>query len=146
MNLIKSHNIAHRLYKNKIPILPALLKVFQFLVYNSSVPASVVIGKGSFFAYKGIGVVIHARVKIGRDCTIGQGITIGGRSKKENVPVIGNRVYLGAGCRVLGDIVIGDNVIIGPNAVVIDNVPSNCIVVGVPARIVKREIKYDEYI
>ncbi|WP_461589410.1 serine O-acetyltransferase [Winogradskyella sp.] len=126
--------------------MPALLKVFQFLVYNSSVPASVAIGKGSFFAYKGIGVVIHARVKIGSDCTIGQGITIGGRSKKENVPVIGNRVYLGAGCRVLGDIVIGNNVIIGPNAVVIDNVPSNCIVVGVPARIVKREIKYDDFI
>ncbi len=65
-------------------------------------------------------------------------MTIGGRSGKENVPVIGNDVYIATGAKILGDIKVGNNVIIGANAVVIKDVPDNCVVAGVPAKIIKQ--------
>jgi len=144
--LMTLHRTAHFLYKKKIPLLPRLIYVLQYLVANSTVPPSVQIGKRTLFAYRGIGLVIHKRAVIGDDCTIGQGITIGGRSKHPAVPVIGNRVYLGPGCRVLGPITIGDNVIIGPNSVVLHDVPSNSIVVGIPGKIIKSGINIDDYL
>ena len=57
------------------------------------------------------------------------------------VPRIGNNVYLGSGCRILGPVTIGDEVIVGPNAVVLEDVPSGSVVVGIPARVVKSGIK-----
>lgn len=54
------------------------------------------------------------------------------------IPTIGNNVEFGAGCKVLGEIKIGNNVIIGANAVVVHDVPNNCVVVGVPARIIRQ--------
>lgn len=146
MNLSIFHQFAHRLYRIKVPILPKLIYYVQFLLFNSSVPASTKIGKGSKFAYGGIGVVIHGRVKIGNECILGQGITIGGRSKIFEVPRIGNKVYIGAGARILGAVTIGDNVVIGANSVVINDVPSNCIVAGIPAKIIKTDIKVEDYV
>ncbi|MFD0763863.1 serine O-acetyltransferase [Mucilaginibacter lutimaris] len=146
MNLIHLHRIANFLHRKRIPLLPKLLYYIQFLMFNSSLPASTQIGKKSTFAYGGIGVVVHARAIIGEGCVIGQGITIGGRSKKVEVPKIGNNVYLGAGCRILGDIVIGDEVVIGPNSVVLTDVPSGSIVVGVPGKIVKTGIVMRDFV
>jgi serine O-acetyltransferase len=146
MNLVYLHTLAHWLYTHKVPILPKLIYFLQFLLFNSSVPAQTKIGKGSVFAYGGIGTVIHARAVIGSHCIIGQGITIGGRSKIEKVPVIGDYVYIGAGARILGDVTIGDNVVIGANAVVIHNIPSNCAVAGMPAKIIKQNIKMEDYV
>jgi len=146
MNLIKIYRVANFLYRKKVPFFPRILYFIQFLLFNSSVPPSSQIGRGTKFAYSGIGVVIHSRAKIGNNCMIGQGITIGGRSKKFEVPVIGNNCYLGAGCRILGDIVIGDNVIIGPNAVVLENIPSNSIAVGIPAKVIKSNINPEDYV
>lgn len=140
MNLAVLQRFNHKLYSYKIPFLPKVLYIMQFLIYNSSVPASTKIGRGTKFAYLGIGSVIHGNVIIGNNCIIGQGITIGGRGGRKEVPIIGNGCYLGAGCRILGNVKIGDNVIIGPNAVVISDVPSNSIAVGVPARVVKSNI------
>lgn len=110
---------------------------FQYILFNSSVPASCKIGKGTKFGYGGIGVVIHARAEIGDNCLIGQNTTIGGRSGHYEVPKIGNNVEICAGARVLGPITIGNNAIIGANAVVIKNVPDNAVVAGVPAHILK---------
>ncbi len=118
----------------------------NLFLFKSYVPGSVKIGKDSVFAYGGIGVVIHANAVIGDNCIIGQGITIGGRSNHINVPQLGHEVYLGAGCRILGPIVIGDNVIIAPNAVILNDVPSGSIVVGVPGRIVKSNIVMRDFI
>lgn len=96
--------------------------------------------KGTKFAYGGIGVVIHARAIVGRNCMIGQGVTIGGKSGWYEVPVIGDNVEISAGARILGPIKIGSNVIIGANAVVVKDVPDNCIIAGVPARIIKENM------
>lgn len=146
MNLIKLHNIGSTLYRKKIPLLPTIIRYLIFLIYNSDVPCSVKIGKGTVFGHTGIGVVVHPRVVIGENCIVGQGITIGGRSRAYEVPVIGNRVYIGAGARVLGPIKIGNNVIIGPNAVVIKDVPDNTIVGGIPAKVLKDNIDFYDYV
>lgn len=144
--MIKLYQIYRWLYLKKIPILPTILSKVAFLIFNSHVPPSTQIGKGTKFGYGGIGVVIHGRTEIGDRCVIGQGITIGGRSKKKEVPRIGNNVYIGAGSRILGDITIGNNVIIGPNAVVIQDIPSNSIAVGIPAKVIREGIEVEDFI
>ena len=116
------------------------------MLYNSYIPYTCEIGKGSKFAYKGMGVVIHARAKIGENCIIAQQVTVGGRSKIYDVPVIGNNVYLGAGAKILGDVVIGDDVVVGANAVVIHSVDSGCAVAGVPAKTIKTNIKMSDLV
>jgi serine O-acetyltransferase len=144
--LLKLQRIAYFLKSKKVPVLPKLIYYIQFFLFNSSVPSTVKIGKNCKFAYGGIGVVIHERSIIGENCVIGQGITIGGRSKHYAVPVIGNNVYIGAGVRILGPIEIGDEVLIGPNSVVIDSIPANSIAVGMPAKVIKSNIMVKDYV
>ena len=144
--MIYLYRLANFLYKIKVPLIPKLIYYIQYLLFNSSVPPSVKIGDGTKFAYGGMGVVIHARSSIGSNCIIGQGITIGGKSKIYNVPIIGNKVYISAGSRILGDIKIGNNVIIGANSVVVKNVKDNCIVAGVPAKVIKENIQFEDYV
>ena len=146
MNLIKIHRIGHYCHRKGLPVLPRLFRFLVFLLYNSDVSSSVKIGKGTLFGHSGIGVVIHQKAVIGAGCIIGQGITIGGRSRHPEVPVIGDQVYIGAGARVLGPIRIGSNVVIAPNAVVIEDVPDNCIVGGIPARVLKEGIRFEDYV
>lgn len=132
--------ISRRLYLMRVPLLPNIVKLIIFLLYNSSIPFQAKIGKGSRFGYGGIGVVIHKRVEVGNNVLIGSNVTIGGRSGKFAVPKIGDDVYVSTGAKILGDIVIGDNCIIGANSVVISDIPSNSVVVGVPGRVIKRNL------
>lgn len=137
MNAIKLYRVAHWLAKKNVPILPGLLKYFIFFCFNSVVPYTCDIGRDSKFAYGAIGVVLHSRTRIGKKVIIGQGVTIGRQLDPKGVPRIGDNVYISAGARVLGDISVGNNVIIGANSVVVKSVPDNCIVAGVPARIIR---------
>lgn len=81
-------------------------------------------------------IIINPYAKIGRGCILNSSIIIG---HKQNglAPHIGDNCFIGGGAKVIGNITIGDNVIIAPNAVVVKDVPSNCIVAGVPAKIIK---------
>jgi serine O-acetyltransferase len=117
--------------------LPKILKGLIFLLFNSIVSYSAKIGKYTRFAYGGIGCVIHSHAIVGEKCIIGQSVTIGRSLDPLGVPEIGNNVYISAGVRILGNIKIGDNVIIGANSTVTKDVPSNCIVAGSPAKIIK---------
>ena len=84
---------------------------------------------------------------IGDDCTIYQGVTLGGTGKEKGKrhPTIGSHVMIGAGAKVLGPFTVGDNSKIAANAVVLSEVPPDCTCVGVPARIVKRgEVRVDQ--
>lgn len=83
-------------------------------------------------------IIVNPDTVMGYGCTLRQGVTIGTKCFDHDVPVIGNNVEFGAGCKVLGDIVIGNNVVIGANAVVLCDVPDNAIAVGVPARVIKK--------
>ncbi len=94
------------------------------------------IGKGLFIQH-GFSTIIAAK-SIGNDCWINQQVTIG-FSNKNDCPVIGNHVTIHAGAKVIGGISIGNHAVIGANAVVVKNVPDHCVVVGVPAYIIKKE-------
>lgn len=96
------------------------------------------IGKNLFIDH-GMGVVIGETAVIGDNCTIYQGVTLGGTGKERGKrhPTLGSNVVVGAGAKILGNVVVGDNVKIGANAVVLVDVPDNCTVVGV-GRILKR--------
>ena len=146
MNLIKVHRIGHFFHRYKIPVLPRVIRFIIFLMYNSDVPSRVVFGKNTLFGHSGIGVVVHQKAVIGDNCIIGQGCTIGGRSKNPEVPIIGNKVYIGAGARILGPIKIGSNVIIAPNAVVTKDVKDNCIVGGIPAKVLRENIVFEDFV
>ncbi len=98
------------------------------------------IGKGLVIDH-GMGVVIGETTEIGDNCTIYQGVTLGGTGKDvgKRHPTLGNGVMVGAGAKVLGPFTIGDNTKIAANAVVLEEIPENCTAVGMPAKIVKRE-------
>ena len=83
------------------------------------------------------GITIGSGVEIGNNCTIYQQVTIG--KEKEQFPTIGNNVTIYAGAKILGGIKIGNNAVIGANAVVLKDVPDNCVAVGIPARIIKKD-------
>jgi len=137
VNAIDFYRVGNFLYRYKVPILPKVIKYLIFLLFNSIIPYRATIGSKTRCMYGGIGVVIHSQAIIGSNVAIGQGVTIG-RKLVDSSPVIGDNVYIAAGSKVLGDICIGNNVIIGANAVVIHDVPSNSIVVGSPARVVRK--------
>lgn len=138
INAMFFYNIARWLYLHKIPFIPKLITLLIFLLYNSKVPYQAEIGKGTRLGYGGIGVVIHSKSKIGKNCSINQQVTIGGgNSKYEGVPIIGDNVYIAKGAIVYGGITIGNNVTIGANAVVNKPVPDNAIVAGIPAKILR---------
>lgn len=137
MNAIKFYRIGNWCYRHKIPVLPFLFKAITYLLFNCVVPYTTEIGGGTKFAYGGIGCVVHGRTTIGERVIIGQNTTIGRSLDPEDFPTIGNDVYISAGARIIGKIHIGNNVIIGANAVVNKDVPDNCIVAGVPAKVIR---------
>lgn len=87
MNAIKLYRLERWFYLHKMQFFAKIIRGLIFLLYNSFIPYTCEIGEGTTFAYKGMGVVIHSRAKIGRNCIIAQQVTVGGRSKKEQVPV-----------------------------------------------------------
>lgn len=146
MNAVVFYRLERWLFLHHMTFPAKVVRGIIFLLYNSFIPYTCEIGEGTVFAYKGIGAVIHSRAKIGKNCTIGQQVTIGGRSKQKGVPVIGDNVYIGAGAKVLGDITIGDDCVIGAGAVVLKSVESGCVVAGVPARVIRTGIKMQDYV
>ena len=98
------------------------------------------IGKG-FFIDHGSGVIIGETAIVGDNVTLYQGVTLGGTGKEtgKRHPTLGDNVMVSAGAKIIGSFKIGENSKIGAGSVVIEEVPPNCTVVGVPGRIVKRD-------
>lgn len=136
--VITLYKISRTLYLAKIPLLPTLIKVFLRLIFGCVIPPSAQIGKGAYLAYGGLGTVLHFDAVIGENCSIQTNVTIGGTPGSDLVPILGNNVLVGTGAKIIGNVKIGNNVIIGANAVVTKDVPDNCTVAGVPAKIIKR--------
>lgn len=112
---------------------------FIFNKYNCRVPFLARIGEGTRLGIGGIGTVIHPDSIVGRDCVIAQNVTLGSRGSTNGTPIVGNNVFIGPGAKCFGGR-IGSNVVIGANAVVLDEIPDDCVVAGVPARIISRDI------
>lgn len=134
LNLADLQRFGHFFASHRIPIVPTFVYWLQFLIFNSAVHPSVKIGRGSRFAYGGIGVVIHNDAVIGENVIIGQGVTIGGNLGRTGVPAIMDHVVIAAGARIFGPIIVGRNAYVGANSVVTNNVPENAIVAGAPAK------------
>ncbi len=102
--------------------------------YGIELPYSAELGRKVVFEHQGA-VVIHGASKIGDGCIIRQGVTLGNRSlaRPKEAPVLGARVNVGAGAKILGAVVVGDDAVIGANAVVLCDVPAGALAVGVPA-------------
>lgn len=112
-----------------------VLKIVSEILTGIELPCETLIGRRFRIEHCG-DIVISGDAAIGDDVVIRNGVTIGLRRIGERgAPTIGNRVDIGAGAKLLGSITIGDDVLIGANAVVLKDVPSNSIAVGVPARI-----------
>jgi len=95
------------------------------------------IGPGLFIGHFGQ-IVVHPDVKIGKNCNLSQGVTIGVSNRGENagVATIGDNVYIGPGAKIVGKVNIGDSVAIGANAVVTKDIPDNGVAVGIPAKVI----------
>lgn len=78
LNAVFFYRISRWLYLHHIPFLPKLITLLIFLLYNSKVPYQAEIGKGTKLGYGGIGVVIHSKSVIGKNCVVGQNVTVGG--------------------------------------------------------------------
>lgn len=138
LNAIFFYRISRWLFLHHVPLLPKLITLWIFLMYNSKVPYQAEIGKGTTLGYGGIGVVIHKKAVIGKNCLIGQHVTIGGgNSHYPGLPVIGDNVHINHGAVVFGGITVGNGAIIGANAVVNKPVPENAVVAGVPAKVLR---------
>lgn len=112
-----------------------ILSKFSEVFFGIYIGVKAQIGRRLIIEHFG-SIVIHGECVIGDDCTIRQGVTLGNRQldKPLDAPKVGSRVSFGAGAKVLGYVVIGDDVDIGANAVVISDVPSFRIAVGIPAK------------
>ena len=118
-----AYRIAHKLKKCDIPFIPRLISQFARFMTGIEIHPSAVIGE-KFFIDHGMGVVIGETTIIGDEVLVYQGVTLGGTGKDEGKrhPTIGDRVTIGAGAKVLGNITIGSDSNIGAGSVVIDNV------------------------
>ncbi|MEX2160066.1 MAG: hypothetical protein WEB04_11755 [Dehalococcoidia bacterium] len=130
------------LVRHDVPFLPYLCELLSIASWQVSIGRSVTIGPGVFMPHGH--VIIDGTVDIGRDCVINPWVTIGlsGRRRygiDRRGPVIGNKVYIGTGAKVLGPITVGDGARIGANSVVIEDVPAGATVVGAPARVAHNE-------
>jgi serine O-acetyltransferase len=132
------HRLSHPLYKAGVPLLPRLISQFARWMTGIEIHPGATIGR-RFFIDHGMGVVIGETAEIGDDVLIYQGVTLGGTGKESGKrhPTLGNKVVVGGGAKVLGNITIGDNARIGAGSVVIRSVPENSTVVGIPGKIVR---------
>ncbi len=132
------HRLSHWLFKKKRYTLARYVSQTIRFWTGIEIHPGATIGKGLFIDH-GMGVIIGETTEIGDNCTIYQGVTLGGTGKDvgKRHPTIGNNVLIGAGAKVLGPFKVGNNSKIAANAVVLSEVPENTTCVGVPARIVK---------
>ncbi|MDO9710390.1 serine O-acetyltransferase [Paracraurococcus lichenis] len=139
------YRIAHSLYASRLPptikgALLVLCVIWQKVVEISTgieIPYRATIGPGFYIGHFG-NIILHPDVIIGKMCNISQGVTLGisGRGERRGVPVLGDRVYLGANAILAGKLEVGDDAVIAANSLITRDVPQKAVMVGNPAQIV----------
>lgn len=136
---VRMHRKANWCFRHKLFFLARLISQRAVRKTGIEIHPGATIGRRLVIDH-GTGVVIGETAEIGDDVLIYQGVTLGGtgKDKGKRHPTIGNNVMISSGAKVLGPFKVGDNSRIAAGAVVLDEVPPDCTVVGVPARVVKR--------
>ncbi len=140
VHAILAYRVAHKLYLGKKYFPARAVSQFAKFITGIEIHPGATIGKGLVIDH-GSGVVIGETAEIGDNCTLYQGVTLGGTGKDtgKRHPTLGNNVMVGAGAKVLGPFRIGDNSKIAAGAVVLSEIPANSTAVGIPARVVRRD-------
>jgi serine O-acetyltransferase len=143
--------VVYRFGRWRYRIRPIIVRKFFSLIYHIfykliqivtgiELPCEAEVGQNFIIDHFG-GIIISGYAKFGNNCRIRDGVVVGLRRLEEKcAPVIGDNVDIGSGAKLLGPITIGNNVLIGANAVVLDDVPSDSIAVGVPAVVRQRRV------
>ncbi len=136
------HRVSHKLYKMRWFFLARLISQISRGLTGIEIHPGAKIGKRLFIDH-GMGVVIGETCEIGNDVTLYHGVTLGGTGKEDGKrhPTIGNNVMISAGAKVLGPFKVGDNARVAAGAVVLQEVPADATIVGIPGKIVKHKGK-----
>jgi serine O-acetyltransferase len=139
LHAIWIHRISHLLWRMRAKLAARGLSQLARAFTGVEIHPGAKIGLGLFIDH-GMGVVIGETAEVGSNVTMYHGVTLGGTrlSRGKRHPTIGDRVTIGAGAKILGDITVGNDSRIGANAVVVRSVPENSVVIGVPGQIVRR--------
>lgn len=134
---IQFHRLAHRLYSKRMYLPARLVSHLGRWLTGIEIHPGATIGERVFIDH-GMGVVIGETAIVGDDCTLYQGVTLGGTGKARGKrhPTLESKVIVGVGAKILGDVVIGESARIGGGAVVLRDVPAHTTAVGIPARAV----------
>lgn len=136
MSSIHIYRLARLLRTRNLGLIASVFDMINYLTFGCIVPSHAKIGPGTRIEHRGVAVVINRKAIVGARCSIGAQVVLGGRGKNiPGAPIIGDDVYLGAGCKVLGPVRIGDGAVIGANSVVLSDVPDGATAVGIPARV-----------
>ena len=140
LHAITVHRVSHALYKKEHYLSARLLSQAAKFLTGIEIHPGATIGRGLFIDH-GTGVVIGETTEIGDNCTLYQGVTLGGTGKEtgKRHPTLKDNVMVGAGAKILGAFTIGENSKIAANAVVLCEVPDNSTAVGIPAKVVRRK-------
>ena len=149
LHALAIHRVAHSLWINQFRWLARFLSHISRWLTGIEIHPGAKMGRRVFIDH-GMGIVIGETAEVGDDCTIYQGVTLGGTSLERGAkrhPTLGNGVIVGGGAKVLGGFTVGAGAKIGSNAVVIKPVPAGATAVGNPAHIVgaKSEKKFPEF-
>jgi serine O-acetyltransferase len=142
------HRLAHGLWTSRLRYVARLLSHLARFLTGVEIHPGASIGPGAFIDH-GMGVVIGETAEIGPDVTLYHGVTLGGTSWKKGKrhPTLEEGVVVGAGVKILGPITIGARSRVGANSVVVKDVPSDSVVIGIPGRVIHRlgtPVTYDE--
>jgi len=140
------YRIGRALFLVNIPILKIILRTIGFFLmkfaeifFHAAVKPEADIGPGLYVGHTGA-IRVNPKTKAGKNLSIGTGVILGERGLgRGGAPQIGDNVYFGVGCKILGAVRIGSNVKIGANAVVVKDIPDGATAVGIPAKVIKVE-------
>ena len=133
---VMMHRLAHALYRAGLRAPARMVSHAARFATGIEIHPGAKIGRRLFIDH-GMGVVIGETAEVGDGCTIYQGVTLGGTSLYKGAkrhPTLGDKVMVGAGAKILGDIHVGSNVKVGANSVVVKDVPTGAVATGIPAR------------
>jgi serine O-acetyltransferase len=144
--LLRFHSLSRWFYLHHMPLPARVVKAAMYLIFNCILPPEVSVGPRTCFHHHGWCTLVHESVEFGSDCNIYNQVVIGGGHDGPDGPpiriVIGDHVNISAGAKVLcksGTLTIGSGSTIAANAVVLSDVPPNCVAVGMPARCIPKK-------